>query len=399
MTQGSKVTSSSEDMSINSAANKLEGEAYTSFLTSYPPSPFIPTSPGHISPDMDISVMTGYSLDKMLSPPTDSQQDVSDEMTISSEEGYRSDQLDQVDKKEQQLKSNKEKESLTASGQREAWHEESISDSSMKNDEFCESDRLTKSPRQTNENAAAVESSLLPPRASRWEPRERCASPLPPFLRMKEDISGNEATKDSWRKKDIALLPKVSSAGKVDDKKLMELDDVQTRTMGHQILRSHFDFNTQTDMESSREEIPIEHRPPLYIIKPHVDFSAASTTKKTTGYSRAPAASSALIDSSLEEDLLKRSYDTNKETHATNKSEESLEEAKVSKTSVVATRALVSSKFISKMRGSLQKQLELDIESHEPETEEKADEGKQSKGNLVQGREKTEEYRLDLDSD
>jgi hypothetical protein len=38
-------------------------------MTSYPPTPYVPGSPNHISLELDISIMTGDSSDQQLSPP------------------------------------------------------------------------------------------------------------------------------------------------------------------------------------------------------------------------------------------------------------------------------------------------------------------------------------------
>lgn len=62
LSQGSKGINTTDLLDV-------DVDPSSDLMTSYPPTPFVPGSPGHMSLELDISIMTGDSSDGQLSPP------------------------------------------------------------------------------------------------------------------------------------------------------------------------------------------------------------------------------------------------------------------------------------------------------------------------------------------
>jgi hypothetical protein len=119
-------------------------------FTSYPPTPYMPSSPGHISPELDISIMSGDSSDKQLSP----------KLTKSSSSKIKSREMSNraISRKSTSMKS----ESYNSSEELKAYLEEY-------------------ERRLSSSISVAIDEEIMP----------RCQTPLPPPLNSDEDLLEN----------------------------------------------------------------------------------------------------------------------------------------------------------------------------------------------------------------
>lgn len=335
--------------------------------------------------------MTRDSSEEMLSPPPGSRQD-SSEMTISSENDYRSDEFEEegvMEKTEERLSS-----------------EQEIKDT---NSDVVQ--RKTRSVELRNEHHRNSDMLLLP--ACNDKPQERCPSPLPPLSR-KNDIYKRgrpRSRRASFLPRD-ALLASLSTA-ELDEKLLVT---VKGRFAEPRKSCPHFDTAT-----TNREEIPIENRPPLYIIEPSAFYfeernelsllRRKKMLEKITGSSG--STSIAITDSSLEEDMQKEFGAEKEDSVATPSSskmvvgdgkevDNAFRNVKGA-TSSSSRSGLIATQFISSLRRPLQRQPEVDMEMQRGSSKVKSvvsgKEAEESGTTSDNAKPSSSTYSLDLDSD
>ncbi|CAL8070629.1 unnamed protein product [Orchesella dallaii] len=315
LTQGSKINSPNSKL-----PNDPDDMVYTSF-TSYPPSPFIPGSPGHISQDLDISLMTGDSSDKLFSPPSPLESCCS-----CSASELTSSEVDCIDDDDDYNNAATSKPNQNHVGEaiRSGFKEEC---NGKDEDENEENDQ--------DKNSREM-SSLYP----------RCQSPLPPFLRN-DEFPIVARRRGSFLPDVVGGLPthfhKFSSQANNED--------------GVKVMHSGIPPESGTN----REEIPVELRPPLYIIEPsHFDEDANLSSqlfgRRASKDSKEVARKSSQVKVTNETEN-KSSIPISSAPTTTSTSTSAASPTVASS----STSVLIASHFIAKTRGQLERQMEVDI--------------------------------------